>query len=88
MTVRRLRPHASTIFSEVSELATRFDAINLGQGFPDTDGPSSMIEAAVKAMRDGHNQYPPGIGTPWGTSAFLVSSLSIAITEVARPEWV
>lgn len=64
MTVRRLRPHASTIFSEVSELATRFDAINLGQGFPDTDGPSSMIEAAVKAMRDGHNQYPPGIGTP------------------------
>ncbi len=64
MTVRRLAPHATTIFSEVSRLATRFDAINLGQGFPDTDGPSSMIEAAVKAMREGHNQYPPGTGTP------------------------
>lgn len=64
MTVRRLRPHATTIFSEVSQLATRFDAINLGQGFPDTDGPESMIEAAARAMREGHNQYPPGIGTP------------------------
>ena len=64
MTVRRLRPHASTIFSEVSRLATRFDAINLGQGFPDTDGPASMIEAAARALRDGHNQYPPGTGLP------------------------
>lgn len=64
MTVRRLRPHAATISSEVSRLATRFRAINLCQGFPDTDGPESMIEAAVRAMREGHNQYPPGIGTP------------------------
>lgn len=64
MTVRRLRPYATTIFSEVSKLATRHDAINLGQGFPDTDGPEGMIEAAVTAMRQGHNQYPPGIGIP------------------------
>lgn len=62
MTVRRLAPHATTIFAEVSQLATRHDAINLGQGFPDTDGPASMIEAAARAMRDGHNQYPPGAG--------------------------
>ncbi|EFV92292.1 aminotransferase [Dietzia cinnamea P4] len=64
MTVRRLAPHATTIFTEVSRLATQFDAINLGQGFPDTDGPESMIEAAVRALRDGHNQYPPGMGIP------------------------
>lgn len=64
MTVRRLVPHATTIFSEVSRLATRVGAINLGQGFPDTDGPASMIEAATRAMREGHNQYPPGIGMP------------------------
>ncbi|AWH93305.1 pyridoxal phosphate-dependent aminotransferase [Dietzia lutea] len=64
MTVRRLAPHATTIFTEVSRLATHFDAINLGQGFPDTDGPESMIEAAVRALRGGHNQYPPGMGIP------------------------
>lgn len=64
MTVRRLAPHASTIFSEVSQLATRHGAVNLGQGFPDTDGPASMIDAAARAMREGHNQYPPGAGVP------------------------
>lgn len=64
MTVRRLQPHASTIFSEVTQLAVRFGAVNLGQGFPDTDGPASMIEAAARAMREGHNQYPPGTGVP------------------------
>ena len=64
MTVRRLQAHATTIFAEVTQLATRVGAVNLGQGFPDTDGPGSMIEAAVRAMRDGHNQYPPGAGVP------------------------
>src|SRR5699024_1300348 len=51
-------------FAEVSQLATRHDAVNLGQGFPDTDGPASMIEAAARAMREGRNQYPPGAGVP------------------------
>ncbi|MFN3601393.1 MAG: pyridoxal phosphate-dependent aminotransferase [Dietzia sp.] len=64
MTVRRLEPHATTIFAEVTQLASRVGAVNLGQGFPDTDGPVSMIEAAVRAMREGHNQYPPGTGVP------------------------
>lgn len=64
MTVRRLRAHASTIFAEVSQLSTRHDAVNLGQGFPDTDGPASMLDAATRAMREGHNQYPPGAGVP------------------------
>lgn len=54
----------TTIFAEMSALAARTGAINLGQGFPDTDGPTSIIDAAVDAMRQGHNQYPPGIGIP------------------------
>ncbi len=54
----------TTIFAEMSALAVRTGAVNLGQGFPDTDGPSSVIEAAVDAMRQGHNQYAPGTGIP------------------------
>ena len=48
----------------MSALATRTGAINLGQGFPDTDGPAAVVEAAVAALRAGHNQYPPGPGIP------------------------
>jgi N-succinyldiaminopimelate aminotransferase len=48
----------------MSALATRTGAINLGQGFPDTDGPPAVIEAAIEAMRAGQNQYPPGPGIP------------------------
>jgi N-succinyldiaminopimelate aminotransferase len=55
----------TTIFAEMSALATTTGAINLGQGFPDTDGPESVREAAVRALRDGRgNQYPPGPGIP------------------------
>ncbi|WP_232788699.1 pyridoxal phosphate-dependent aminotransferase [Streptomyces odonnellii] len=55
----------TTIFAEMSALAVRTGAINLGQGFPDTDGPESVREAAVRALRDGRgNQYPPGPGVP------------------------
>lgn len=54
---------APTIFARMSELATRTGAINLGQGFPDTDGPTAVLEAAVTAIRGGQNQYPPGRGT-------------------------
>src|SRR4051812_1427990 len=46
----------------MSALAERTGAINLGQGFPDTDGPSEVLEAAVAAIRAGQNQYPPGLG--------------------------
>jgi len=53
-----------TIFAEMSALAVRTGAINLGQGFPDEDGPSEVLETAVAAIRDGENQYPPGIGIP------------------------
>jgi N-succinyldiaminopimelate aminotransferase len=54
----------TTIFTEMSALAARTGAINLGQGFPDTDGPSAVIEAAVAALRGGQNQYAPLPGVP------------------------
>lgn len=60
----RLRPFTSTIFAEITELARRTGAVNLGQGFPDTDGPDSMLRAAAQAIADGVNQYPPGAGDP------------------------
>ncbi|GAA2317188.1 pyridoxal phosphate-dependent aminotransferase [Streptomyces kunmingensis] len=62
---RRLDGFGTTIFAEMSALAVRTGAINLGQGFPDTDGPQEVREAAVRALRDGRgNQYPPGPGVP------------------------
>ncbi|MFI0775813.1 pyridoxal phosphate-dependent aminotransferase [Streptomyces sp. NPDC021212] len=62
---RRLAGFGTTIFAEMSALAVRTGAINLGQGFPDTDGPEEVREAAVRALRDGRgNQYPPGPGIP------------------------
>jgi len=60
----RLRGFETTIFAEMSALAVRTGAINLGQGFPDTDGPAEVADAAIAAIRAGHNQYPPGIGIP------------------------
>ncbi|MET8795905.1 pyridoxal phosphate-dependent aminotransferase [Nocardia sp. NPDC004568] len=63
-TVDRLRPFAATIFAEMTELAVRHEAINLGQGFPDSDGPAGMLEAARAAIAEGLNQYPPGRGMP------------------------
>ncbi len=53
-----------TIFSEMSALAVRTGAVNLGQGFPDVDGPPSVIAEAVRALEGGANQYAPGIGVP------------------------
>ncbi len=55
---------ADTIFAEMSALAASTGAINLGQGFPDTDGPAEVLEAARQAIADGVNQYPPGRGMP------------------------
>jgi len=53
-----------TIFAEMSALAARTGAINLGQGFPDEDGPAPVLEAARDAIAHGVNQYPPGRGVP------------------------
>jgi N-succinyldiaminopimelate aminotransferase len=57
----QLRP---SIFAEMSALAVSTGSINLGQGFPDEDGPEEVLEAARQAITDGINQYPPGRGMP------------------------
>ena len=54
----------TTIFAEMSALAARTGAVNLGQGFPDTEGPPEVIAAAVRALQTGGNQYAPGLGLP------------------------
>ncbi len=64
MPVTRLEGIAPTIFSTMSALAVRTGSVNLGQGFPDTDGPASLLAAAAEAVAAGHNQYAPGIGIP------------------------
>lgn len=61
----RLRRHATTVFGQMSALATELGAINLGQGFPDTDGPDFVRDAAIRAIAQGRgNQYPPAHGLP------------------------
>ncbi|WP_226913335.1 aminotransferase class I/II-fold pyridoxal phosphate-dependent enzyme [Gephyromycinifex aptenodytis] len=62
--IEAMQPFTTTIFSEMSALAARLGAVNLGQGFPDEQGPDALVEAACKAIRDGHNQYAPGTGIP------------------------
>ncbi|GAA3758239.1 pyridoxal phosphate-dependent aminotransferase [Salinactinospora qingdaonensis] len=62
-----MRGFGETVFAEMTRLATDTGAINLGQGFPDTDGPTSLLEGAARRIRDGGdsvNQYPPGLGRP------------------------
>ncbi len=62
--ISRMQPFGTTIFAEMSALATSTGCINLGQGFPDTDGPQEMLDAAREAIASGRNQYPPGPGVP------------------------
>ena len=64
MIASRLAGFGTTIFTEMSALALRTGSINLGQGFPDEDGPHEVLEAAARALRDGHNQYAPLAGVP------------------------
>ena len=58
----RLKPFGTTVFAEMSALAAKTKSVNLGQGFPDTDGPPEVAAAAAKAVLEGPNQYPPLIG--------------------------
>jgi N-succinyldiaminopimelate aminotransferase len=62
--VERMRGFGTTIFAEMTALAATTGAVNLGQGFPDTDGPADMLARAAAAMTEGVNQYPPGPGMP------------------------
>lgn len=76
--VDRMQGFGTTIFAEMSALAAATGAINLGQGFPDVDGPPEVVEAAIAAIRAGDNQYPPGIG---------VASLREAVAEHQARFW-
>src|SRR5512145_3241279 len=67
-----LRPFGTSIFTEMTALAVRTGAVNLGQGFPDFDAPEFVKEAAVRAIRDGHNQYARPYGIPALTEAIAV----------------
>src|ERR1039458_5657489 len=58
----RLQGLGTTIFAAMSAVAEATGSVNLGQGFPDYDGPAEVLEAACDAIRAGHNQYPPGRG--------------------------
>jgi N-succinyldiaminopimelate aminotransferase len=59
-----MRGFGTTVFAEMSALAVRTGSVNLGQGFPDTDGPVAMLEEHARGLRSGLNQYPPGPGVP------------------------
>ncbi len=61
---RRLAPFGSTIFAEITRLAVAHEAINLGQGFPNFDGPDFVKEAAIEAIRGSGNQYARSFGIP------------------------
>jgi len=74
----RLAEFGETIFAEMSALALRTESINLGQGFPDTDGPAEVSDVAIAAISGGYNQYPPLIGVP---------ELRHAIVEHQRRFW-
>ncbi len=60
----KLQGFGTTIFGEMSALALATNSVNLGQGFPDTDGPREVLDAAIAAINSGQNQYPPAIGVP------------------------
>ena len=60
----KLQGLGTTIFGEMSALAVATGSVNLGQGFPDTDGPREVLDAAIAAINGGQNQYPPLLGVP------------------------
>ena len=81
MTVRRLQPFGETIFATMSAAAAKHKAINLGQGFPYTDGPPRMLEIAQREIARGNNQYAPGKGVE-SLRAAVANSRGVDIDEV------
>ncbi|OAG76216.1 transaminase [Acetobacter malorum] len=79
---RQIAALPTTIFTVMSELARAHDAINLGQGFPDTEGPQDMVQAAADALLDGRNQYAPLTGLPELRSAVADSNARFQGLEI------
>jgi N-succinyldiaminopimelate aminotransferase len=83
---QRVVPFGTTIFTEINQLAQQHNALNLGQGRPDFDGPGTIIEAAVEALLSGkYNQYPAGIGTPEmreGVAAYVAQHYGLTVDAV------
>jgi N-succinyldiaminopimelate aminotransferase len=76
ITSSKLRDVGTTIFTEMTALARKTGAVNLGQGFPDTDGPPKVLAAAQTAIASGLNQYPPLDGLPELKQAIAAARLS------------
>ena len=72
---RYLSELPTTIFTIMSQLAVKHDAVNLGQGFPDTEGPAELIEVAAAALKDNRNQYAPLTGLPKLRQAVAASNM-------------
>jgi aspartate/methionine/tyrosine aminotransferase len=68
-TSARLRPFGESVFATISRLAAQHGAVNLGQGFPNFDGPEFVKEAGIRAIREGHGQYARTFGLPEVTRA-------------------
>jgi N-succinyldiaminopimelate aminotransferase len=81
-TAARLQPFGTSIFTEMTVLANAHGAINLSQGFPDFDGPASILEAAARAMQAGHNQYARSMGHP-----LLVEAIAAQQRALYGLEW-
>ena len=77
----------TTIFAEMSALAVATGSINLGQGFPDEDGPPEVFDAAVAAIREHHNQYPPELKAEVDHAlrkTYAGSSIMLAVCDRVR----
>ena len=74
-----------TIFAEMSALAVTTGSLNLGQGFPDTDGPDEVKWAAISAIEAGRNQYPPGVGAAELREAVAAHQANVSLIFVPAP---
>lgn len=84
---QRVAGFGTTVFVEINKLARQYNAVNLGQGAPDFDGPPEVLEAAVKAVKSALNQYAPGIGMPAAREAIArTPSASMVKSWIPKPK--
>ena len=81
-TAARLRPFGESVFATISRLAAQHGAVNLGQGFPNFDGPEFVKEAGIRAIREGHGQYARTFGLPEATKAIAARFRATSGIEV------